>query len=228
MSVPHSPPPPGFPLSTTPSQSLSTPSHVSAVGVPAAQLSTSPPLTHVRDPADAQAPTPHVVATAAIPSSTVPLQSLSTPSHVSAVGVPAAQLSTTTPLTHVRDPADAQAPTPHVVAPSAIPSSTVPLQPPPRSSHLSAVGVPAAQLSTSPPLTHVRDPADAQAPTPHVVATGAIPSSTVPLQSLSTPSHVSADAFIASRLSSAPLLPPVVAASETPALPVDHAPAAPV
>src|SRR5262245_50198580 len=101
--------------STDPLQSLSTPSQTSAPGAPATQLSTTCPPTQLVTPAAPQAPPPHDVGWDTYPSSTDPLQSLSTPSQTSALGVPGAQLSTTCPPTQLVTPAAPQAPTPQDV-----------------------------------------------------------------------------------------------------------------
>ena len=54
----------------------------------------------------------------------------------------------------------------------------------------SAAGVPGAQVSTTAPLTQEVVPVEAQAPIPQDVGVETKSSSAVPLQSSSTPSHV--------------------------------------
>jgi hypothetical protein len=80
--------------------------------------STTDPATHEVVPVDAQAPTPHELATETYSSSVAPSQSSSTPLQVAslAAGVPAVQESTTDPAMHAVVPVDAHAPTPHEVA----------------------------------------------------------------------------------------------------------------
>jgi len=80
--------------------------------------STTTPLTQEVVPVDAQAPTPHELATETYSSSVALSQSSSEPLHreSSAAGVPAVHESTTDPLTHAVVPVDAHAPTPHEVA----------------------------------------------------------------------------------------------------------------
>src|SRR5262245_44115348 len=75
-------PPPGFPSSGVPSQSSSTPLHVSVDGAPGVQVCGAPATQFWT--VTWQAPVPHVVLPS--PSSVCPLQLSSKPLHVSAVG----------------------------------------------------------------------------------------------------------------------------------------------
>ena len=105
--------------SILPSQSLSIPSQVASLvaGVPAVQLSWTLPLTQEVVPVAAHWPKPQVVGCETYPSSTWPLQSLSTPSQLRSftAGVPAVQLSDSTPAVQEVVPVAWQAPTPQVV-----------------------------------------------------------------------------------------------------------------
>src|SRR6185369_4738621 len=75
------------PSSTSPSQSLSTPSQTSSVGSPGSASHSLAPSTHATVPVSAHAPTPTVQACPTPPGSlsTIPSQSLSTPSQTSAL-----------------------------------------------------------------------------------------------------------------------------------------------
>src|SRR5258706_482181 len=75
----------GAALSMAPSQLSSMPLHTSVCGAPGAQESCTAPATHDVAPVRAQAPTPHVVATATYPSSVEPLQLLSIPSQLASL-----------------------------------------------------------------------------------------------------------------------------------------------
>jgi hypothetical protein len=180
-----------MPSSTEPSQLLSTPSHTSADGAPGAQVSTSAPPVQTSSPVAAQAPVPQLVGVGAMPSSTEPSQLLSTPSQTSADGAPGAQVSTRAPPVQTSSPVAAQAPVPQLVGVGAMPSSTEPSQLLSTPSQTSADGAPGAQVSTSAPPVQTSSPVAAQAPVPQLVGTGAMPSSTEPLQSLSRPSQSS-------------------------------------
>src|SRR4051812_15789057 len=77
-------PPPAEPSSTTPLQSLSTPSQVSVPGLPGVALQIALPLLHTRVPEVLQAPVPFVHEAPTLkPSSAEPLQLSSSPLHVS-------------------------------------------------------------------------------------------------------------------------------------------------
>jgi hypothetical protein len=106
--------------STAPLQSSSTPSQLAslAAGAPGWHELTTAPFTQVMPPNAPHAPTPHEVGVVAKSSSTLPLQSSSTPLQVAsfAAGVPGVQELTSAPLTQLLAPTAAQAPTPHAVA----------------------------------------------------------------------------------------------------------------
>src|SRR5262249_22655426 len=116
------------------------------------------------------APTPQFVVIATKPSSTWPLQLLSTPSQLasSAAGVPAWPDSCTCPFTHAFMPVLAHAPTPQFVAIATKPSSSWPLQLLSTPSQLASffAGVPAVQLFLTTPPTQFVAPVLAHAPTP--------------------------------------------------------------
>src|SRR5262245_42526527 len=120
-----------------PSQSSSTPLHVSGEGSPGVHVFCSTPATQDVAPAAWQAPTPHVVLVEIYPSSATPSQLSSRPSQVAseAAGDPGVHVFCSTPATQEIAPAAWQAPTPHVVSAdwkssSAVPSqsSSIPLQ----------------------------------------------------------------------------------------------------
>ena len=168
-------PPPGFPLSTTPLQSLSLLSQTSAVGALGTALQTPTPALQTRTPALAHSPTPleHAAPTLK-PLSTVPSQLSSSPLQVS-VCVPTAMvaLHLSAPAVQAVVPA-AQTPgrpLAQATPPPGFPLSTVPSQLLSMPSHTSAVGIPAVTLQTvtlGPPQTLV--PEAWQAPTPTVQA----------------------------------------------------------
>ena len=97
------------PSSMEPLQSLSTPSQISAEGVPGVQVFGWPP-THAGTVLW-HAPTPQLIVPR--PSSTLPLQSLSTPSQASGAGSTSPRQGPKEPSLHVFVPAW-QAPTPSV------------------------------------------------------------------------------------------------------------------
>src|SRR5882724_7139843 len=213
----HAAPPPGFPLSTTPLQSLSAPSQTSADGFTFRTQATAP-ATHACVPA-AQTPgwpVPHAAPPPGFPSSGLPLQLLSRPSQISADGftflrhwiAPPLQLDVPAAQTPV-------CPVAQATPPPGFPSSTTPSQSLSAPSQVSATGEPATHELTPP--VHV--PAEAQAPTPQVVAK----ESTVPSQSLSRPSHASAEGFTFRVHATAPPWQVCVPAAQTPACPVEQA-----
>src|SRR4051812_41034301 len=97
-----------MPLSTTPLQSLSLPSQSSCVGTVSPTQVSTPALHAVRPCLHSPTLLPHTLPTPArLPSSGMPLQSLSTPSHVSGLGSfgpvqiqPATPEHTRVPLLH--------------------------------------------------------------------------------------------------------------------------------
>ncbi len=116
-------PPPGLPLSTTPSQSLSRPSQISADGC-TFWLQTIPPLLQAVVPA-AQTPSLPVLQAwppPGLPLSTTPSQSLSRPSQVSAAGW-IALTQTTAPFRHCWVPSAQTPGSPVPQAPPIAPAS---------------------------------------------------------------------------------------------------------
>src|SRR5439155_922306 len=157
--------------------------HVSAWDMPGTQPCPAPP-TH-EGTERKHRPTPHVAGGSA--SSTSPLQSSSSPLHASADAEPGAHDCAMPPAHEAT--ARRHAPAPHVACRR--PSSTSPLQSSSTPLHVSGCGLVATQLPNVPvpPTTHACVPAHVL--TRHDCET---PSSTVPSQSLSRPSHASAEA----------------------------------
>src|SRR5206468_1967602 len=157
--VTQAPPPSGFPSSVCPSQSLSTPSQISGAGAPAWHEST--PVAQA--PAEAQAPTPQLVAKV----STVPSQSLSRLSQISDEGA-TLRRHWTVPPWQVCVPAEHTpcCPVEQQAPPPGFPSSVWPLQSLSTPSQISGAGVPGTQESTPP----AQAPVEAHAPAPQPLA----------------------------------------------------------
>ncbi len=121
------------PSSMEPSQLLSSPSQISAVGTPGVHVSTCTPAWHVNMPVLTHSPIPQFVSSpyqdSSVPSSaSEESQSLSRPSHNSAAGVPGVQVSTSVPSMHSIIPAATHSPTSQLVGVSTYSSSVIPSQ----------------------------------------------------------------------------------------------------
>src|SRR5207302_761113 len=128
--VPQAAPPPGLPLSTTPLQSLSTPSQTSATAG-RFSLHATAPFAHCVTPGPhgPGLPVLHATPPPGLFSSTAPLQSLSLPSHTSAPGA-RFSVQSTWPFAHgvVPAPQAPLMPVLHAKPPPGLFSSTTPLQ----------------------------------------------------------------------------------------------------
>jgi hypothetical protein len=218
--------PPGLLLSTTPLQSSSIPLHISAVGCTSWLQTIAPPV-HAVVPSE-QAPSLPVLQASpppGLPLSTTPLQSLSSPSHASAVGL-ALRLQTTAPAVHAVVPAaqTPSCPVEHATPPPGLPLSTTPSQSSSTPLHVSATAAWFAVQAMDPPV-HAVVPAEHAPcwPVEHARPPPGLLSSTVPLQSSSRPSHVSADGAAVCTQTIAPAVHAVVPAAHAPRLPVLHA-----
>src|SRR5581483_11685775 len=159
------------------------------------------------------------------PSSTRPLQSLSSPSQISALAAvvwwhdSAPLEQTMVPAAHTPDlPVEHATPVPGTL------SSTIPLQSLSSPSHTSADAW-AFWLQRIAPLVQLVVPA-AQTPVLPVLQASpppGLPSSTVPLQLSSSPLHTSAVACTFWLQAMAPAVQAVVPAAHTPGLPVEQA-----
>jgi hypothetical protein len=221
--VTHAPPPPGLPLSTAPLQSSSRPLHVSTLAC-WLWLQTIAPEVHAVVPAE-QMPCRPVEQLSPPPGlllSTTPLQSLSLPSHTSALDC-TFWLQWRAPAVHAVVPA-AQTPckpVEHATLPPGLPLSTVPSQSSSRPLHVSLAAAWLA-LHTMDPLVHAVLPAEHTPclPVEHETPPPGLPLSMAPLQSSSSPLHVSAEGCTFWLQTTAPLEHAVVPAEQTPSLPV--------
>jgi hypothetical protein len=148
MPVEQLVPPPGFPLSTTPSQSLSTPSQTSGRGFVLRLQATAPDVQDVVPAVHApNMPVLHIAPPPGLPLSATPSQSLSSPSHTSAIGL-LLRLQTIAPELQAVVPAEQLpgCPVLHITPPPGFPLSTTVSQSLSRPSHVSATGARGLQV----------------------------------------------------------------------------------
>src|SRR6266850_2238850 len=192
VSVPHCAPPPGFPLSVIPSQSLSRPSQVSAVGPTPPTQVRDPPVHCVAPNEHSPVSVPHCAPPPGLPLSITPSQSLSKPSQISVTG-PTPPTQTNDPPVHCVAPKEhSPVSVPHCAPPPGFPLSVIPSQSLSRPSHVSAAGPTPPTQITDPPVHCVAPKEHSPVSVPHCAPPPGLPLSVIPSQSLSRPSQVSA------------------------------------